>query len=232
MVLYDRSDSTAAAVTAEWERGFSWIAQPHERAQRASHAIETEEGVWILDPIDAPNVRERIESMGDVAGIGVLSSYHARDAGTFARRHDVSVHIPTWMDRVTTRVTAPVESYTFSPSSSFRVLPCRPFPGWQETFWYHGPTATLVTPDSLGTTDVFCVGDERLGLELLRRLQPPTALAGLEPERVLVGHGEPVTVEPVSALREAIDSARWTFPKALLENGPESMRSIMGALRG
>jgi hypothetical protein len=60
----------------------------------------------------------------------------------------------------------------------------------------------MAHPDSLGTVDLFRVGDERLGLELFRRLLAPSELAGLESERILVGHGEPVTVEPGAALRD------------------------------
>ncbi|MEF8812756.1 MAG: hypothetical protein V5A55_02945 [Halovenus sp.] len=231
MTIFERSDSDGARITADWDGGVSWIAHPDEDGQRGSHAIGTGEGTWLIDPLDAPNVEERIASLGEVTGVAVLSCYHARDAGRIARRHDVAVHIPAWMDRVEARLDAPVERYAFSPAPSVRVLPSRPFPGWQEAVWCHEPTGTLVVPDSLGTVDLFRVGDESLGLELLRRLVPPTELAELEPERILVGHGEPVTAEPGSALRDALDGARRSFPKALVENGPESVRTIVSALR-
>jgi hypothetical protein len=231
MVIFERGPSDGADVTVEFDGGLSWQAHPHEEGQRSSHALRTDAGVWILDPLDAPNVEERIASLGDVAGVAVLSCYHARDADVFARRYDVPVHVPTWMGRVGKLADAPIERYTLSPSPEFRVLPCRPFPAWQEVFWYHEPTATLVVPDSLGTVDSFCVGDERLGLELLRRLQPPTQLSGLDPERILVGHGPGLTTEAGSALAEALDGARWTFPAAARENGVQSVRSILSALR-
>ena len=207
------------------------MAHPEEEGGRSSHALRTDDGVWIIDPLDAPNVAERIASLGDVTGVAVLSCYHARDAERFARRHDVPVFVPTWMGRVGDLIDAPIERYTFSPSPEFRVLPCRPFPAWQEAFWYHEPTETLVVPDSLGTIESFRVGDERLGLELFRRLQPPTQLSGLDPERILVGHGPGLTTEAGSALREALDGARWTFPAAARENGVQSVRSILTALR-
>ncbi|WP_436902957.1 hypothetical protein [Halovenus halobia] len=231
MPLFERGESDGAKITVEFEGGLSWMAHPEEDGQRSSHAIRTADGVWLLDPIDAPNVEERIASLGDVAGVAVLSCYHARDAEAFARRHDVPVSYPTWMSRIGDLVDAPTDQYTFSPAGEFRVLTCRPFPGWEEVFWYHGPSGTLVVPDSLGTIDSFCVGDERLGLELLRRLQPPTQLAGLDPERILVGHGPGVTDHAGSALREALDGARWTFPAALRENGVQSARSIFAAMR-
>jgi hypothetical protein len=226
MPVFEREESDGARITAEWDGGLSWIAPPEEDGQRSSHAINTADGVWLFDPLDAPNVDERIAPLGDVAGVAVLSCWHARDAELFARRHDVPVSVPEWMSRIDTLVDAPVERYTFSPSPEFRVLPCRPFPSWEEIFWYHEPSDTLVTPDSLGTIESFCVDDERLGLELFRRPQPPNELAGLDPQRILVGHGPGLTNHPGSALREALDSARWTFPTALVENGFESLRSI------
>lgn len=231
MSIFEREDSDGARVTVEYDGGLSWIAHPDEEGKRSSHAISTADGVWLIDPLDAPNVEERIAPLGDVAGVAVLSCWHARDAGLFARRHDVPVYIPEWLSRVESLVDPPVERYTFSPAAEFRVLPCRPFPNWEEAFWYHSPSETLIVPESLGTIETFCVGDERIGLELFRRLQPPTELAGLDPKRILVGHGPGITDHSGSALREAIDSARWTFPAALLENGAESVRSILAAMR-
>lgn len=231
MVIFERGPSDGPDVTVEFDGGLSWMAHPHEEGQRSSHALRTDEGVWVLDPLDAPNVEERIASLGNVAGVAVLSCYHTRDAEIFARRHDVSVHVPTWMDRVGNLIDAPIERYTLSPLPEFRVLPCRPFPAWQEVFWYHEPTATLVVPDSLGTVESFRVGEERLGLELLRRVQPPTQLSGLDPERILVGHGPGLTTEAGGALAEALDGARRSFLVAVRENGVQSVRSILSALR-
>jgi len=229
--MYDRSDSDGARITAEFDSGVSWIAHPDEDGQRASHAIRTSDGVWLFDPLDAPNVEEHISDMGAVAGVAVLLNFHARDAGELARKYDVSVHIPEWMGRVEERVDASIERYTLSPDEEFRIFPCRPFPGWEEVFWYHEPSETLAVGDTFGTTAPFLIKDERLGLELFRRLQPPAQLAGLKPERVLVGHGDPVTEDAPEALRNALDGARRSFPTALVENGAESARAFAGALR-
>ena len=234
MPMYDRRESDALAVVGEWDDCLSWIAHPDEGGERASHALRTAEGVWVVDPLDGPGVDDRLDSLGEVVGVTVLSCWHARDAGALARRHDVAVHIPTWMDRTEARVNAPVERYTLAPGeldSGFRTLPCRPLPGWQEVFLYHGPSKTLFTPDSLGTSRINTLDDERLGLALLRRLQPPDQLRGLEPERILVGHGEPVTENAPQALEAALDGDRRSFPGALLELGPESFRSLVGVFR-
>lgn len=233
MTMYDRGHSEGARIVAESDEFVSWVAHPHEEAERTSHAIRTEEGVWVLDPLDAPNVGDVIDSLGDVVGVAVLSCWHARDAGVLARRHDVSVHVPAWMARITERVAAPVERYTLAPGgagSGFHAVACRPFPGWQEVFLYHDPTGTLVSPESFGTTDHHCLADEQLGLMLLRRLQPPVQLGGLDPDRILVGHGEPVTEDASRALERALDGARRSFPNALREHGLESVRGVLAAL--
>lgn len=227
--IFERADSTGAQIVADFDGGFSWMAHPDERGKRASHAIETDDGVWIIDPLDGPNVDERIESLGEVAGVAVLSSWHARDAGAFANRYDVAVHAPTWMGRVDDLVDAPIERYALAPADSFRAIACRPFPLWHELFLYHEPSDTLVIPESMGTTDPFLVSGERLGLELFRRLQPPEQLSGLEPDRILVGHGEPITDDAAAALTEALSTARLSFPVALAENGREAARSFMQA---
>jgi hypothetical protein len=232
MTMYERGASTGAAIIGEWDDGVSWIAHPAEEGQRASHALETEAGVWLLDPLDAPGVDGIVEPLGDVVGVAVLSCWHARDASALAERHGVPVAAPEWLGRIEERVTAPVERYALAPGDvGFRTIPCRPFPGWEEVLLYHEPSGTLVVPDSLGTTDLHLVGDERLGLAWFRRFQPPRQLLGLEPERILVGHGDPVTENPAPALQHAIEGARRTIPRALVETGPGSVRSVLGVLR-
>ncbi len=228
--MYKRVDSTGGEIVGEYDNGVSWIAHPDEAGKRASHALRTEQGVWLIDPIYAPAAEERIASLGSVTGVLILSSYHARDAGAFARRHDVSVHIPEWIGRVEDRVDAPVRRYTDTPDAEFRMLPCRPFPGWEEVFCYHEPTKALVVADSLGTIDTFLLDGERLGVGVFRRLQPPDQLAGLEPDRVLVGHGEPVTENATQALQSALDGTRGTFPTALLDNGAKFTYGMVRAM--
>jgi len=229
--VFDRDPSEGADITAEFDSGVSWITHPQERGKRASHAIATDEGVWIIDPLDAPNVDEHIESLGEVAGVLVLMCWHARDAEQFAERYDVAVHAPAWLDRIDDLIDAPIERYSLSPAPSFRTIVCRPFPMWQEQFLYHEPSGTLVIPDSLGTTDPFLVGDQRLGLELLRRLKPPTQLSGLEPERILVGHGKPITEDAPAALADALSDGRLSFLDSARENGREAVRSLVRATR-
>jgi hypothetical protein len=235
MPMYDRTQVDSVTVVGDFGDVVSWVAHPDEEGVRASHAIRTEHGVWVIDPIDGPNVDDILDSLGDVIGVAVLSCYHARDAERIANRHDVAVHVPEWMDRVPDIVDAPVNRYALRPDEGYDtptldVIPCRPFPGWQEAFLYHDASKTLVTPDSLGTTEIHCLDDEPLGLSVFRRLQPPSVLAGLEPERILPGHGEPLTEDATTALRAALDGARASFPTAVTSNGVDSMRAGLGAV--
>lgn len=233
MVVYERRASTGGEIVGEWDDALSWIAYPHEEGKRASHALKTAEGVWLIDPLEMPGITERIAELGDVTGVLVLSCWHARDAGPLARHYDVSVHIPEWMDRVESKVAAPVKRYALTPgeASDFHTVACRPFPGWQEVFLYHDPSATLVVPDSIGTTAYNRIETEKAGLELFRRLQPPKELTGLEPERLLVGHGPPIDEDATSTLKQALNNGRRSFPKAFREHGVDSIRMFVDALR-
>lgn len=219
-----------------WEAGVGWIAHPEETMRRASHALATEEGVWLVDPLDAPGVEDLIAEFGDVAGVVVLSNYHRRDADVFARRHDVAVHVPAEMDDgVADDLAVPVErvavgdrlgGYELVEVATGSVLGAE----WDEFGLYDGET--LVVGESVGRAPYFRVGDERLGVMLLRRLNPPReALADLEPERVLSGHGAGVDEDAAAALSEAMATSRRRFPRALVENGLRQVRAVVAAQR-
>jgi len=92
-----------------WDGGVGWMPHPEEFMQRASHALATDEGVWIVDPVDAEGVDELVAEYGEVVGVVVLSDYHKRDSDVFARRHGVSVHLPAEVDSVAEELDAPTE---------------------------------------------------------------------------------------------------------------------------
>ncbi|PGF16592.1 hypothetical protein CP556_10990 [Natrinema sp. CBA1119] len=226
--MFDRGESAGAQICTDWSDGVSWMAHPEEGGQRVSHAIRTADGVWLLDPLDAPDIDRVLADFGAVAGVAVLSCWHSRDADVFADRYDVPVSVPDWMGRVEQRIDAPLERYSGSfPDSSIRAIPSRPFSVWDEVILSHEASGTLIVPDSLGTIDSFLIGEERLGLQLLRRLRPPRQLNDLEPERVLVGHGAGITENESAVLRAALRSPRRRFPRALVRNGPATLRNIL-----
>ncbi|WP_159898990.1 hypothetical protein [Salinirussus salinus] len=227
---YDRTDSDRYREVDRWEDGVGWLAHPEEAGRRVSHAVSTDEGVWVLDPLDAPGVDDLLAGLGEVAGVAVLSDYHARDAARFARRYDVPVTVPGWLDRVPDRLDCRVDRVE-DELAGFALRPLRPLYAWREVAAYREADGTLYVPDYLSTHDAFTVGPERLGLPTLGRLFPSRErFADCEPERVLVGHGAGVFEDADAALAVAFEGARQRFPRALLRNGPREFRAMAGAL--
>jgi hypothetical protein len=230
--VYDRSSATEMQMIDRWDGGFGWLAHPEEEGRRASHAVRADDGVWVIDPVDAPGVDGRLEELGEVAGVAVLCSHHARDAETVANRHDVPVYVPRWMDRVTERVHAPIEEYdTALGDSGFEVYRFEPLSLWQEAIAYREADGTLVVPDLLASGPGYTVGSERVGVVLSHRLFPPRgALGDLNPERILFGHGEGVFEDASEALDDALEGARKRFPRALVTQLGTNLRLFGAAM--
>ncbi|MFC6837270.1 hypothetical protein [Halomarina ordinaria] len=232
MTVYDRTEAADYRIVDWWDDGVGWLAHPEEDGRRTSHAVRGDDGVWVFDPLDAPGVDDRLADLGTVAGVVVLSDYHVRDASALARRHKVAVHVPEGLDRAAARVDAPLERCsTTLGESGFRLLPYTPFRGWNERLAYREADGTLYAPDALGTAPPYTVGEERVGVSLFCRLRPPHVLAGLDPERLLVGHGTGVFEDAPGALSDALSGARERFPTALRENGWAQVRALVEALR-
>lgn len=230
--MYDRTGPHELSIVDEWDRGFGWQVAPLEGAKRTSHAIATDEGVWILDPLDAPSLDAKLYELGSVRGVAVCSDYHVRDAAVVAARHDVPVHVPDWCRRGESRLSGvPVVRERDSlGQTSLQLHDVDPI-AWNEAAVYHPPTGMLYIPDILGTGPSSIVGAERLGVMLTDRLVPPRhAFDGITPELIRCGHGSGVDEEPTAALREALENSRRRFPRALLECGPAQVRGILGAL--
>ena len=228
---YDRTDSDRSREVDRWEDGVGWLAHPEEAGQRVSHAVSTDEGVWVLNPLDAPGVDDLLPELGEVAGVAVLSNYHARDAARFARRCDVPVTVPGWLGRVPDRLDCRVDR-AGGELAGFALRPLGPLYAWREVAGYREAGGTLYVPDYLSSHDAFTVGPERLGLPTLGRLFPPRdRFADCEPERVLVGHGTGIFEDADAALAGAFEGARRRrFPRALVRNGPHEFRAMAGAL--
>lgn len=240
MPMYERSPSTGIEVIDKWDDGFGWLAHPDEDAQRASHAIRGDDGVWVFDPLDGPGVDERLADLGNVAGIAVQSNFHARDAGALAERHGVSVHVAGWMDRVADQIDAPTERYAAPPGkwvdlaeSGIEVRTVDPATAWKELIAFRPSDCTLRVPDMLSNASAIEVVDERLNPYLFHRLAPPREpFADVDPNRVLVGHGRGVAEDAADALESALENARRNLPRALVQQAPQQVRGIIGALRG
>lgn len=200
-----RERPTLRAVT-EWSGGISWIADPDERAQRASHALQTAAGVWIVDPVDADGLDERLEALGEVVGVLVIHDRHTRDAEAVARRHDVAVHVPDWMTLVREKLdTAPETVGSDLPGTNYTVHRLLATDDWEEAILVDETANTLVVPETLGTLPSFREDDNALGVHPAVDV-PPQRLSDWRPDRILVGHGESVHSEADSELRAALDA--------------------------
>lgn len=190
--------------------GVGWIANPDETMQRASHAISLDGEIYVLDPVDAEGVDDLLGSLdGSVAGVVVCLDRHQRDAGAVARRHDVPVFVPTWMDGVEFQGVRR-ERFDTQVTDGLRTIRVREsrLPPWQEAGLYAEQTGTLYIPESVGTTAYMVTDDERLGVHPMLRLFPPDTLRGLDPDRILVGHGAGIAEDATAALASALRTSR------------------------
>ncbi len=192
-----------------FDGGFSWIAYPEEDMKRASHALVSDGEVWLVDPVDTPELDDWIAEAGELAGVVVLLDRHTRDAAEVANRHGVSVYLPEAFADVRRKVDAPVETFDEGlPGTGYRSFTVLDTPVWTEVGLYDDGNDILVVAESVGTADFFRAPGERLGVHPARRLFPPTALRGFLPDRILVGHGEGITEDASGALREALAGSR------------------------
>lgn len=188
----------------EWTDGISWIAYPDERAQRASHALLTQAGVWMVDPVDAEGLDDRVSELGEVAGVLVIQDRHTRDAAELARRHDVSVHVPDWMNLVLEKVDSAVESVGSDlPGTNYTVHRLIDTDEWEEAILVDETTNTMIVPEALGTLPAFRGEDTALGVHPALD-EPPHRLLDWSPDRILVGHGESIHSEADTRIREAL----------------------------
>jgi hypothetical protein len=182
----------------EWEGGFGW--SQDEFMRRTSHALLVAGRVWLIDPVDTPELEERVRALGEPAGVLQLLDRHERGCAAWARRLGVP-HLRAWE----TVGTAP-----------FDVLPVRRRRWWREVALWEPSARTLVCADALGTVAYFRAPGERIGLHPLVRPFPPRALARVAPERILCGHGAGLDEDAVGALHEALQTARRRLPAAWL----------------
>ncbi len=206
------SGATSLREIDRFDDGVGWISYPEETMQRASHALATDEGLWLVDPVDADGLEDLLAEFGSVAGVVVCLDRHKRDAAAIATRHDVPVHIPAWMSGVADKLDAPVERFDGElGDSGFESFVIRDssVPPWQEAGLYNAETGTLVVPESLGTAAYFLADGERLGVHpMLRMIPPREVLSGFSPSRILVGHGAGVLEDAPTALDEALANSK------------------------
>jgi hypothetical protein len=167
------------------------------RVRRTSHALAAEGRVWIVDPIEADDVDERILGLGEPVAVIQLLDRHERDCAAFAARFGVPLHVvPRSL-----------------PGSPFELRPVVSLRFWREVALWWPERRILVCADVLGTVPFFRAGDEPVGMHPLLRLWPPRDLRGLDVRHALVGHGEGVA--DGAAVERALATARRRLPRWL-----------------
>ena len=189
--------------------GFGWIAPEPGFMQRSSHALRTDAGVFIIDPVDEPGVDERIRALGNVAGVIQLLDRHGRDCWRFADRYSVPLH------------RTPFQGIPDSPFEVIRVLETVM---WKEVALWWPQERVLVTADALGTPDYYRAPGEKIAVSAPLRPFPPRRLRDLAPEHVLCGHGPGLHgPDAAAAVREAIDGALRQGPRWLISQARQKL---------
>lgn len=192
--------------------GVGWMAHPEEEMQRASHALVEDGEVWLVDPVDVPDLDDFLADLGDVAGVAVLLDRHKRDAARIANRHDVPVVLPRALRAIRDDFDAPVE-VTAGPIAGLQQITVLKNPFWREVALFDPDEKTLVVPEAVGTVDYYCAPGESLGVHpMLRAFPPRDALGSLDPERLLVGHGEGILTDAAGELARALRGSRSRMP--------------------
>jgi hypothetical protein len=161
-----------------------------EFLQRASHALITESGTWLVDPVD----NTRVDGLENVAGVIQLLDRHNRDCAAIAQRLGV-----------------PHLERTGGP---FEFLPVKDTRRWREVALWWPDRRVLACGDALGTAAYFCAGDERLAVHPLLRLRPPRV--DVEPKTTPSGHRTGIYEDAPAALREALSTSRRRIPGQLV----------------
>jgi hypothetical protein len=184
----------------DFDFGFSWL--PDEALSRTAHAIDTGDGVWLVDPVDVPEAIERARALGTPAGVIQLLDRHNRDCAAIAARLGVPyLRLPGTV-----------------PGSPFQVIDVLDIPRWHERALWWPERRVLVVAEVVGTNGIYRLGPGPAGIHPMLRAAPPGALRHYQPEHLLVGHGRGVH-GPLAAggLEDAYDRARKDLPKLALK---------------
>ena len=191
----------------EQEDGFGWAID--EPLERTSHALRVDGRVWLIDPVDAPELEDRIRALGEPAGVLQLLDRHARDGAAWSARLGVPL----------------VRAFEGVAGTPFQALPVLDNRFWREVALWEPQSRTLLCADVLGTLEFFRAGDERIGMHPLLRLAPPRSLLSVAPERVLVGHGGGIHQDAAAAVHDTVRNARRRIPAALA-SAVRAVRSV------
>jgi hypothetical protein len=196
----------AYEVVREDDDGFGWIAYPDEEMQRASHAFHTDDGVYVVDPVDVDDLDDHLADLGDVAGVVLTLDRHERDSAAVARRHDVPVYVPEFFGKTSLDAeTKPLRGVL----DRFKVVPVMNTPFWNEVALWDADSGELWVSEAVGTVEYYTTSDEELGVHpMLRAFPPRKQLGDLTPGELYCGHGRGITKGATGALQDALAGSR------------------------
>ncbi|MGD0196995.1 MAG: hypothetical protein ABSC56_03660 [Solirubrobacteraceae bacterium] len=187
--------------------GVTWVEQ--NGMARAAHALLSNQRVWLVDPYEDAAALTAVAELGTPAGVFQLLDRHSRDCNAIAQRLGVPL------------LRLPVDA----PGTPFECVALISNKAWHEIALWWATERTLVIAEAVGTAPAFALG-RRAGVHPILRLTPPRKrLSRFEPERLLVGHGEPIESGADAALREALAQSRRDLPR-LLTSLPKLMRGV------
>ena len=193
----------AEPVFEHHELGLSWLADGEEKMARACHAVATETGVWVIDPVIVDGLEERIAELGAPIGVIQLLDRHDRDCAELAERLGVPHH----------RI--PFDGVPDSPFEVIRVIDNR---FWKEAALWWPERSALVVAEAVGSAAYFRAGSEQLGVHPMLRPTPPRGRLGrYRPEHLLSGHGTGMHgPETADALADCLAGSRRRIPSAFV----------------
>jgi hypothetical protein len=183
----------------EHELGLTWVVS--EPMERAFHALVDGGRIWLVDPLDGPEIEEAA-ALGEPAAVLQLLDRHNRDCAEIAARLGVPhLKVP---DAV--------------PGSPFEAIPAVRVPRWRETALWWPERKALVVAEALAANPMHTGGEQRVGMHLFLRPWPPGSLREYRPEHLLLGHGRSVHgPEATGELETAYARARRDLPRVLLK---------------
>jgi hypothetical protein len=181
----------------EHELGRTWVVE--EPMERAFHALVDDDRVWLVDPLDGPEV-EGAAALGESAGVLQLLDRHNRDCAEIAGRLGVPhLKVP---DSV--------------PGSPFEAIAAVRVPRWRETALWWPARKALGVAEVLAANPLHTGGGQRVGMHLFLRPWPPSSLRDYRPEHLLLGHGHSVHgPEATAGVETAYARSRRDLPRVL-----------------
>jgi hypothetical protein len=179
--------------------GVTWVEQ--SAMARAAHALVDGGRVWLIDPCENAEALAAVAELGTPAGVLQLLDRHNRDCEPIAQRLGVPLsRLPVDMG-----------------GTPFEAIPLISNRAWREVALWWAEEQALVVAEAIGTAPAFALG-RRAGVHPMLRLIPPRAqLSKFQPERLFVGHGQPLESGANAAVREALARSRRDLPRLLLD---------------